>query len=88
MSFQAKIMGEKSNQLWLVTGQSGFLSAWWFVYVTPLKISSFKLALNSSSIKLSEYGNVVLSGWGDEPSVDDVEEVRKLGFKLNESFAA
>ena len=74
--------------LWLVNGTHKSIKAWWFVLVKPMKINSFKLALGSDSIDLSEYGDIIECGYGDAPSQSDIDFVKEKGFKLNEEAIA
>ena len=88
MSFTAKVLGSKSNLLWLVKGDHKSLKAWWFVLVKPLKLSAFKAALGSGSMLLTEYGEIISSGYGENPSANDIEEIKQKGFELDESVFA
>lgn len=86
MSFTAKLHGERGNLLWLVNGTYNSLHAWWFVFVKPNKLGSFQKALNNNKILLTEYGEIIESGYGENPSAADLEFVKEKGFKLSEGL--
>ena len=86
MSFVAKVFSEKSNLLWLVRGDHKSRKAWWFVFVKPFKLNSFKAALGSDSMLLTEYGDIIECGYGENPTSADIEFIRQKGFKLDEAL--
>jgi hypothetical protein len=42
--------------------------AWYLVLVPKLKSVMFEKALKSGALKITDYGNVIASGYGEEPS--------------------
>lgn len=87
MSFTAKVYGERGDLLWLVTGVHKARKAWWFVMVSPAKINSFKAALGSDMV-LTEYGEIITSGYGEKPEASDIEEIKAKGFKVNDDVVS
>ena len=85
MTFTAKVLASKSNLLWLVRGDHKSRKAWWFVLVKPLNLEMFKAALGSDSMLLTEYGDIISSGFGEDPSASDIAEIKNKGFELDES---
>lgn len=83
MSFTAKVLGSKSDFLWLVRGEHKSCKAWWFVLVKPLKLPMFKAALESDSMLLTEYGEIISSGYGGDPSATDIDHIKQKGFELD-----
>lgn len=86
MSFEAKILGEKSDAIWLIQGKNKGRAAWWFVFVKPLKAEMLKRALQTGTFKVTDYGDVIESGFGDKPGSDDIDNVLKKGYKLDKSL--
>jgi len=86
MTFAAKILGGKSSLLWLVQGEHRSRKAWWFLLVDATRIEVFKRSLGSKAMLLSQYGQVITSGYGQEPNEQDIAELTDLGFKLVEQF--
>jgi hypothetical protein len=73
MSYVAKLAQEEyggsSQSLFLVTGgrDATGMPAWFYVAVDSLKTTSFRRALMRGAIRLEEYGEIVLSGYGTFP---------------------
>jgi hypothetical protein len=55
------------RNLRFVTGTNQGQQAWWFVAVSPEKLSDYKTAVNTEFINFEEYGQVIESGWGKGP---------------------
>jgi hypothetical protein len=82
MSFAAKVLGSKSNLLWLIQGDHKSLRAWWFLLVNPAKLEIFKKSLEKKDIQLTDYGEIISSGYGQNPTDADIAYLKQKGFKL------
>lgn len=60
---------------YLVRGKDRGRSAWYYVDVEPAKLYSFRQALTEKTVKLLEFGEVVKSGWGDDPPEEIDREI-------------
>jgi len=68
-----KMVREGASLIYIVRGKDAGRPAWHFVKIDPTKLTSFKQALLTGSLDASEYGEILLSGWGEDPP----DEVRK-----------
>lgn len=69
-SFTKKISTERGENIFLVTGgkdQTG-RDAWYFIRVESTKINAFRRTIKAGNISLTDYGNILKSGYGKEPS--------------------
>jgi len=60
----------QSELIYLVKGIDAGRNAWYYVLVERLKLQLFLKALNDEIIHLENYGNILYSAYGDEPSSD------------------
>jgi hypothetical protein len=64
---------DEGSLIYLVRGKDEGRAAWHFVKVDRAKLASFKQALSTGSLDASEYGEILHSGWGEDPP----EEARR-----------
>ncbi len=67
----------KSDLIYLVKGVDQGRNAWYYVLVERLKLSLFLKALNDDIIHLENYGEILYSAYGDEPSKEITDKVKK-----------
>ena len=67
----------KSDLIYLVKGVDDERNAWYYVLVERLKVSLFLKALKDPIIHLENYGDVLYSAYGDEPSQDITDKLKK-----------
>ncbi len=79
MAFLAKLQSSRTDLLYLVTGRDAGRKCWYYVMVDKAKHSLFKAKLKTDFIQLNDYGNILYSGWGEEPP----EEMKQ---KIEEQF--
>jgi hypothetical protein len=60
----------QAELIYLVKGIDAGRNAWYYVLVERLKLQLFLKALNDEIIHLENYGNILYSAYGDEPSDD------------------
>ena len=70
-SFISKVEANKSN-LFLVKGDDEDLECWHYLLLDKVKIPLFTQKMKNlpCTVNLEEYGKVVRSGWGTEPSAE------------------
>ncbi|XP_077977942.1 uncharacterized protein LOC144433508 [Glandiceps talaboti] len=64
-----------SDYMYLVRGTDRGKRAWHYVQVDRMKYPLFMKNTNGGSLDVVEYGNVVKSGWGEEPPTSVREEI-------------
>ncbi len=79
--FAHKVESEVKN-LYLIKGEDDDLACWYYLQVDKLKLPLFKQRLNSlpCKIELTDFGNIVRSGWGEEPSAQIRKKVESGDF--------
>ena len=77
----------RSNQTWtnlllrlsrrvhLVRGKDRGRPAWHFVFVDEDKVQQFKDKVATGTIDVADYGEVLYSGWGEDPPQDIIDKV-------------
>jgi len=66
----------KADLIYLVKGVDDNRNAWYYVLVERLKLSLFLKALNDDIIHLENYGEILYSAYGDEPSQDITDKLK------------
>jgi hypothetical protein len=67
----------RSENVYLVKGKdSTGRQAWYYVHVHSLKKRQFEALTGMAQMNLNDYGNILLSGYGDEPPQDIVKLAR------------
>ena len=62
--------------VYLVQGKDrGFAAAWHYVLVDEDKVDTFEAKISSGNIDVTDYGNVLESGWGKDPPQDIVHKI-------------
>ena len=46
-------------------------------FVDPKKKSMFLTAANSGTLNVADYGRILYSGWGEDPSEDIIQKVKE-----------
>ncbi len=67
----------QSELIYLVKGIDAGRNAWYYVLVERLKLQLFLKALNDEIIHLENYGNILYSAYGEEPSSDITEKLKE-----------
>jgi hypothetical protein len=67
-TFQSKlIQANKTERVYLITGQAEGNPAWHYVQVDEPKHKAFLKALETGDLDIADYGKVLESGWGAHP---------------------
>ena len=77
MSWISKIESERGNQVYLVRGKVKNKQAWYYVFVDKLKVTIFLKMIDEGSLNLEDYGEVLYSGWGNDPPKKIVEKIKE-----------
>ena len=77
MSFLEKIKTSKGHLVYLVRGKDKGLPCWHYVLIDQFKLPIFKEDLKKPTIDVADYGEVLESGWGENPPEDVVDRIKK-----------
>jgi hypothetical protein len=66
----------KVDLIYLVKGVDDNRNAWYYVLVERLKLSLFLKDLNDDIIHLENYGEILYSAYGDEPSQEITDKLK------------
>lgn len=73
-SFAEATRASRSDLLYLIKGKDAGRDAWWYILLhNKLVAPIFLKKLRIDGEKISDYGEVIRSGWGKEPP-DDVRQ--------------
>lgn len=75
--FKTLVERSSSELVYLVRGKDNGIDAWHYVFVAKNKLPLFLKKVDSGSIDVAEYGNVLYSGWGQDPSQDIIDKVKE-----------
>ncbi|OWZ24931.1 hypothetical protein [Wolbachia endosymbiont of Wuchereria bancrofti] len=78
-SFADATRRSRSDLIYLVRGKDRGRSAWHYVLVDKDKREMFLAKSRTGSMDVADYGEVLYSGWGEDPSQEIVD-------KINEEF--
>lgn len=65
--FAEQVSNRKKDLLWLVRGEEMGMKCWFYVVIDQLKLPIFKKQLGSESMNLLKLGQIIESGWGENP---------------------
>lgn len=78
MTFVEKLLKNSANPIYLVTGNDHTgRRAWTYLMVSRNKLQVFRDALNSGNLRLTDYGQILESGYGDAPPDDVVSRMKR-----------
>ncbi len=77
MSFLEKIQTSRHGLLYLVRGKDRGKPCWHYILVDKLKHEMFKIRVKSDFIELTDYGQVLESGWGENPPEEVAARIKK-----------
>jgi len=67
----------KAELIYLVKGVDDNRNAWYYVLVDRLKVQLFLKALNDEIIHLENYGKILFSAYGENPSEDITQSLKE-----------
>lgn len=76
-SFVEQQKNTASELVYLVRGKDRGMAAWHYVLVDKMKLPLFLNKIKSGNIDVSLYGDVLYSGWGEDPSEDIVKKIEE-----------
>lgn len=65
------------GKVFLVRGKDGGRPAWHYVLVSPENIAELKKQKSGTNIDVADFGKIVKSGWGEDPSPEIVKEIEE-----------
>ncbi len=77
MSFLEKIQTSRGDLVYIVRGEDRGRKAWHYVLVDKVKLPLFKQKLKEGDLDVSHYGEILYSGWGENPPPEIVEAVKR-----------
>jgi hypothetical protein len=67
-TYAERILAQSDDPIYLVTGRDGTgYPAWYYVLVKAHQIDAFEIALTEIPLRLTEYGIILASGYGEHP---------------------
>lgn len=74
----AERMRNNPHNLFLVRGNdSTGRKAWYYLQVQRGKVTQFEKQIATTTVKLTEFGTIILSGYGENPPPDAVERMKR-----------
>jgi tetratricopeptide (TPR) repeat protein len=70
-----KTAAEEGALIYLVRGKDEGREAWHLVKIARSKLAAFKQELQTRSLDVSEYGDIIRSGWGKDPPEEVMKEL-------------
>lgn len=82
-SFVSSLFASRPDCIFLVKGKDTTnRAAWYYVLVEKTKKDMFENIEGSQSLNLTDYGNILFSGYGEEPPADIKKRMEdEYGFK-------
>ncbi|MDF1812837.1 MAG: hypothetical protein P1V20_11505 [Verrucomicrobiales bacterium] len=72
-----KVQSSRGNQVYLVRGKDRGEAAWHYVLVDKVKEPVFRQAVKNGTVDCSKFGEIIESGWGEEPPAGIRERIEK-----------
>jgi hypothetical protein len=67
-SFAASIVNARKN-IFFIQAEQAEGSAWYYVRIHSGKLPLFTKKLGREAMTISEYGDILCSGWGEQPAL-------------------
>ncbi len=65
------------GKVFLIRGKDNGKPAWHYVLVSPEKIQQLKKQKSGTNIDVTDFGKIIKSGWGEDPSDEIVKEIEE-----------
>lgn len=65
------------GKVFLIRGKDDGRPAWHYVLVSPEKIKALRQQQSGTNIDVTDFGKIIRSGWGENPSDDIVKEIEE-----------
>jgi len=75
MSHVDKLLKSRKGNVILIIGKNGGQDAWWFVSPRKGKYDSLVKNASRQSVNFTDYGTILLSGWGDYPDDASMDKI-------------
>ena len=76
MSFAQKV-SMRSELLWLVKAIDDGEACWYYLLLEKPKLELFKARIKTDTAKLTDYGKILYSGWGEVPPADIQQKIKE-----------
>lgn len=78
MTFVNKIIDNEGGQIRFLKGEFIGIKCWYYLKLSPENYQKYKkIFSNSKDVNISEYGEVIESGWGDYPQQKVIDKMLK-----------
>jgi hypothetical protein len=75
-SFIERVKATEGHLVFLSRGAFEGKPTWHYIKVDPRKLDAFKKQVKTGSIELTEFGNILYSGWGMDPPQAIIDKVK------------
>ncbi len=65
------------GKVFLIRGKDNDRPAWHYVLVSPEKIKELRQQKSGTNIDVTDFGSIIRSGWGENPSDEIVKEIEE-----------
>ena len=76
-NYSARLVSENSENIYRVNGYKNNVKRWYYIFVHRTKLTSFKAALATGNLDVSEYGDILAWGEGENPSPSITKELEE-----------
>ncbi len=76
MNWVERTRRSNGDLVYLVRGKDEGRQAWYYVLVDRPKLPLFLARIDEGNLDLEEYGEVLFSGWGQDPPDDIVARIK------------
>jgi len=77
LAFTAKLQSSRSELVWLLNAVDKDKACWYYLQVEKTKLQLFKAKLKTGKFKLTDYGKILYSGWGEKPAESIRQKIRE-----------
>lgn len=77
MSFAEKLKSSRGELVYLVRGKDRGEACWHYVLVDKHKLPIFLEKVKGGALDVADYGKVLYSGWGQDPSAEIEAKVKE-----------
>ena len=77
MRFLTDLLSREGGTVRYIKAVENGRPAWYFIKLSPMEYAQYKKALRTGSLDLKEFGEIILSGWGEEAPEDVKKDMQK-----------
>ncbi len=65
MAHSAKLIGQEGGEVRYITAVENGRPAWYFLKLSPERYPEYKKRMQTGTLDLRQYGDILVSGWGE-----------------------